>query len=57
MCISSGIARAHIRAVQLEDILFGWQHCGYHRHLTKLYVPSALVSSIYMAGNSDLWGN
>ena len=47
MCISSGIARAHIRAVQLEDILFGWQHCGYHRHLTKLYVPSALVSAIY----------
>ena len=25
-CISCGIARAHIGAVQLEDILFGWRH-------------------------------
>ena len=46
-CISCGIARAHIGAVQLEDILFGWRHYGYHRHLTKFYVPSAHVLAIY----------
>ena len=42
------------------QIFVGYNHCGYHRYSTKLYVSSALMSAVY--GQSTeiglyLWGN
>ena len=49
-----------VNAGACAQIFVGYNHCGYHRYSTKLYVNSALMSAVY--GQSTeiglyLWGN